>query len=81
MRTISARFTSNCHECGKPVEKDSEAIFDDDTRWIFHPACAPDQEGSSKTGQFSASTDGYRAPKKPEELADELGFGKPGESA
>lgn len=75
MRTIPARYKSTCHECRKPIEIGDPAEYDDATKWIFHPECAPDSD-NPKTGQFSAATDGYRAPKKPEELADELGFSK-----
>lgn len=66
MRPLRASFTSKCHGCGNNVLKDSEAIYDDDKRWIYHPACSPEQ-GSLLGEQESV------------ELAERLGFRKHGE--
>ncbi len=81
MRTITARWTQKCRECSRPVEKDSEAAYDDDTKQIYHPECSPEEpEQSGKTGAFSAKTDGYRRPEKsPDQIADDLGFDRNGD--
>ncbi len=79
VRTISAKFHSKCHECGRPIAPKDEAIYDDDSKWIWHPECAPDSD-NSKVGPFSAATDGYRRPERtPDQLADDLGFDKNGD--
>jgi hypothetical protein len=61
MRTITARFPKACASCGKPVFEGHEARYEDSTKKIWHPACAPAEQAELPDGRA-------------EQLADKLGF-------
>lgn len=62
MRTITAQYDSVCHECKRDIEAGDESVYDDETKWIYHPDCADFTD--FKNGKFSSRTDGYKKPTK-----------------
>jgi hypothetical protein len=63
VRTITAKFRSSCHECGKPIEQGDTIRYDPETKWTFHVECVEEEEGPTAEGHATA---------------DRLGFGKKG---
>jgi hypothetical protein len=61
MRTITAKFPSNCHECGRAIAKGETIRYDPDSRWAYHPECVEEDEEEPPAPGSHA-------------LADRLGF-------